>query len=78
MITRKLFKTAVQHPPGCIFYESTAMIISKEIKIKMPNEFSSSYIEKELENLGLDVLRWAVTASDGTYLTVDAAAVSDE
>ena len=53
------------------------MITSKEIKIKKLSEFSSQYINEELENMGFDVLRWAVTAVDDEFYTLNIAIVED-
>ena len=51
------------------------MIINKEVKIKIPDEFTSEYIEQELKNMGYDVLRWAITDFDNEYYTVNIAVV---
>lgn len=51
------------------------MITSKEIKIKKLDEFSSQYINEELEKRNLDVLRWAVTDVDDEFYTVNIAIV---
>ena len=51
------------------------MITNKEVKIKIPNEFKSEYIEAELNKMGFDVLRWAITESDGEYYTLNLAVV---
>lgn len=51
------------------------MIASKEIKIKKLDEFSSQYINEELEKMNLDVLRWAVTDVDDEFYTVNIAIV---
>ena len=53
------------------------MIISKDFKIKIPEEFTSGYIEKELKKMGLDVLRWAVTGYDEEFYTVTASYVKE-
>ncbi len=53
------------------------MITSKEIKIKKNNEFSADYINKELSNLNLDVLRWAITSIDSEFYTLNIAIVED-
>lgn len=37
------------------------MITTKEVKIKIPEEFTSEYIETNLKNMGFDVLKWAIT-----------------
>lgn len=51
------------------------MITSKEIKIKKLDEFSSQYVNGELEKRNLDVLRWAVTDVDDEFYTVNIAIV---
>ena len=51
------------------------MITTKEVKIKIPDELTSEYIETELKNMGLDVLRWAITDFDKEYYTLDLAVV---
>ena len=51
------------------------MITSKEKKIKILDEFSSQYINEELEKKNLDVLRWAVTDVDDEFYTVNIAIV---
>ena len=51
------------------------MITSKEINIKKLDEFSSQYINEELEKRNLDVLRWAVTDVDDEFYTVNIAIV---
>ncbi len=53
------------------------MITTKEIKVKVPEEFTSEYIENELKKTGLDVLRWAITDFDDKYFTVNLAIVTD-
>ena len=51
------------------------MITTKEVKIKIPSDFTSEYFETELKNMGFDVLRWAVTQTDGKYYTLNIAIV---
>ncbi|MCD7779715.1 MAG: hypothetical protein LUH05_03470 [Candidatus Gastranaerophilales bacterium] len=53
------------------------MIKTKEFKVKIPKEFTSEYIENELKNSGLDVLRWAITDFDSEYYTLNLAIVED-
>ena len=53
------------------------MITSKEIKIKKLDEFSAQYVNKELEKMGLDVLRWAVAEVDDNFYTLSIAIVED-
>ena len=53
------------------------MITSKEIKIKKNENLTSQYIESELENMGFDVLRWAITDYDENFFTVSLAVVED-
>ena len=51
------------------------MITNKEVIIKIPEEFTSEYIESKLSDMGFDVLRWAITKVDGEYYTVNIAIV---
>ncbi len=51
------------------------MITTKTIKIKIPKEFTSEYIENELKSAGYDVLRWAITNYDEEFYTLDVAIV---
>ena len=51
------------------------MITTKEVRIKIPDELTSEYIETELKNMGFDVLRWAITDFDEKYYTLDLAVV---
>ena len=53
------------------------MITTKEIKVKVPEEFTSEYIKNELQKKGLDVLRWGITDFDDKYFTVNLAIVTD-
>ncbi len=53
------------------------MITTKEVKVKVPEEFTSKYIENELKKMGLDVLRWAITDFDDEYYTLNLAVVKD-
>jgi len=52
------------------------MIKSEVIKIKKAENFDNLYIEQELKNLGLDVVRWAVIDIDKKYLTVSVSVYS--
>lgn len=47
------------------------MITTKEVRIKIPDEFTSKYIESNLKEMGFDVLRWAITGYDEQYYTVN-------
>ena len=51
------------------------MITTKEFKIKIPEKFTSAYMEKELANTGYDVLRWAITGCCEDYYIVNAAVI---
>ncbi len=53
------------------------MIKTREVKVKMPEELTSKYIEDELKNMGLDVLRWAITDFDKEFYTLNLAIVED-
>ena len=53
------------------------MILSKEVKVKIPTEFTSEYIENELKSQGYDVLRWAITDFDETTYTLHISYVKD-
>jgi len=44
------------------------MIKSKNIKIKKIEGFDNLYIEQELKNLDLDIIRWAVIEVDDNFL----------
>ena len=46
------------------------MILSKNIKIKKIENFDNLYIEQELKNLGLNIVRWALITVDDNSLTV--------
>lgn len=43
------------------------MILTCEVKIKTAENLTSEYIEKELENMGYDVLRWAIVSFDDKF-----------
>lgn len=47
------------------------MITSKEIKIKIPEEYSTEYIEKELDKLNFDILKWAIIDYDKEFYTIN-------
>ncbi len=51
------------------------MITTKEVKIKIPDELTSEYVESELKKMNLDVLRWAITDFDKNYYTLNLAVV---
>ena len=53
------------------------MISSKDVKIKSTNDFTSKYIENELQNMGYDVLKWAITDFDGENYIVNIAYVEN-
>ena len=45
-------------------------ILSKDVKISKPEKISSEYIENALKSMGIDPLRWAITAENDENLTV--------
>lgn len=49
------------------------MIATKEIKIKVVENLTSDYIESELKNNGLDVLRWAIVAVEKDFYVLNIA-----
>ncbi len=51
------------------------MITTKEVKIKIPNDFTSEYIESNLSIMGYDVLKWAITGYDEEYYTLNISVV---
>lgn len=53
------------------------MITTKTVKIEIPKEFTSEYIENNLKSQGYDVLRWAITGCDDKFYTLDIAVVED-
>lgn len=53
------------------------MITTKTVKIEIPKEFTSEYIENNLKSQGYDVLRWAITGYDERFYTLDIAVVED-
>lgn len=46
------------------------MITTKNIKIKLPLPTDTEHIEKALQELGIEPLRWAITAVDGEMLNI--------
>ncbi len=52
------------------------MITTKEVKIKIPEDFTSEYIENELDKMGFTVLRWAITDIDNDYCNINVSVVS--
>lgn len=38
------------------------MIISESVKLKLTKNVSTKYIEKELEKIGINPLRWAIVS----------------
>lgn len=52
------------------------MIITKEIKIKIPDNFTSEYVENELKKMNFDVIRWAIVDFDKQYYTLSIAVVA--
>ncbi len=53
------------------------MITTKEIKMKLPADFTSEYIEEELKKQGYDLLRWAIVGFDGEFYLLNIAIVID-
>ena len=51
------------------------MITTKTVKIEIPKELSSKYIEEQLKLSGYDVLRWAITDYDDKFYKLDVAVV---
>ena len=51
------------------------MIITKTVKIEIPEHLSSHYLEEQLKLKGYDVLRWAITDYDDKFYTLDIAVV---
>ena len=49
------------------------MITTKEVQIKIIDNLSSEYIEKEIKKMGYDVLRWAITNVDDDFYTLNIA-----
>lgn len=46
------------------------MILSKDIKLKLNKPITNQAIESELEAKGYNVLRWAITETNGDEYTV--------
>lgn len=45
------------------------MIVTKEVAVKTVENITSEYIELQLKNMGLDVLRWAIVdIRDDNYI----------
>lgn len=45
------------------------MIVTKEVAVKTVENITSEYIELQLKDMGLDVLRWAIVdIKDGKYI----------
>ena len=51
------------------------MITTKTIKIEIPKNLSSKYIEEQLKQKGYDVLRWAITGYEENNYIIDIAIV---
>ena len=51
------------------------MIKTEEVKIKIPKELTSEYIDEELKKMGVDVLRWAIVDYDKEYYKLNIAVV---
>ena len=51
------------------------MITTKTVKLEMPKNISSNYIEEQLKSMGYDVLRWAITGYDDNNYILDIAIV---
>ena len=51
------------------------MITTKTVKIEMPENLTSNYIEEKLRLMNFDVLRWAITDYYDKYYTLDIAVV---
>ena len=47
------------------------MLSTKEIKIKIPNEITSEYIENELLNMGFNVIYWSITDCNDDIYTLN-------
>ncbi len=52
------------------------MIKTEEVKIKIPKELTSEYIDEELKKMGFDVLKWAIVDFDENYYKLNIAIVS--
>ena len=53
------------------------MIVNEYIKIKKVDDLTSEYIETELSNLNLDVLRWVITEIDEEFYYLTLSVVKD-
>lgn len=49
------------------------MILSDCVKIKNINDLSTEYVENELKKLGIEPIRWAITAQQNDTLIVSLA-----
>ncbi len=46
------------------------MITTQTVKLKKPNEFDNLRIEKQLSDMGFNVIRWAIIDITETELTL--------
>lgn len=53
------------------------MISTKEVKLDKTDDFTSEYIEQKLQQMGFDVLRWAITDYDDKFYMLNIAVVED-
>ena len=53
------------------------MITTKEVKIKIPQVYTSEYIETELAKMGLDILSWAIIDFYENYYTLNLSIVNE-
>ena len=51
------------------------MITTKTVKIEIPEEVSSKYVDEQLISMGYDVFRWAITGYEGNNYILDIAIV---
>lgn len=51
------------------------MITTKEVKIEKTDDLTSEYIEEKLNQMGLDVLRWAITDFEDKFYILSLAVV---
>lgn len=51
------------------------MITTKTVKIEIPEEVSSKYVDEQLKSMGYDVLRWAITGYEENNYILDIAIV---
>lgn len=54
------------------------MIINEYIKIKKVDDLTSEYIENELSQLNLDILRWVITEIDEEFYYLTLSVVKDK